>query len=435
MNIREINQALFEGKTDVPGVLPHRDELKKLNYIFEVNFGLPELPLKPGIIVVRGARQYGKSTWLESQIEQTIVLFGPGSAFYLNGDEIKDTKDLTQAIESTLLLFHQGVKVRRLFIDEITAIDDWEYVLKRIYDRGLLRDVLIVATGSKAFDLRHGTERLPGRKGKLDRNNYYFTPISFQEFTKVCGKVFKSKTLIAYILTGGCPIACNELAVEGRIPEYVVTMIKDWIYGECVGAGRSRSSLLAVLELLMKFALTPIGYSKLARETGLANNTVAAGYIELLGDLLTVASCYYWDASRRIELRRKPCKFHFINLLAAVVWVPSKIRSIADFELMPNPEQAKFYEWLVAQELWRRAAIRGDEYPERLNFWQSDNYEIDFVVTKDLMIEVKLGRASPLDFHWFPKIFPKAHLKVITTNPFKTDKIEGVLLEDFLREQ
>lgn len=46
--------------------------------------------------------------------------------------------------------------VRRLFIDEITAVADWERGLKRVIDRGELRSVLVVTTGSRATDLRRG---------------------------------------------------------------------------------------------------------------------------------------------------------------------------------------------------------------------------------------------------------------------------------------
>ena len=43
-----------------------------------------ELPSQPGIITIRGARQIGKSTWLELQLNQTIEDYGLGSAFFLN---------------------------------------------------------------------------------------------------------------------------------------------------------------------------------------------------------------------------------------------------------------------------------------------------------------------------------------------------------------
>ena len=79
----------------------------------------------------------------------------------------------------------------------------------------------------------------------------------------------------------------------------VLEMVRDWVYGEVSASGRSRPMMLGVMDCLMRFAGTPVGQSKLAREAGLANNTVAAGYIDLLSDLICAASCFAWDEARR----------------------------------------------------------------------------------------------------------------------------------------
>jgi hypothetical protein len=92
--------------------------------VFRLSFGLDALPESPGMILLRGARQYGKSTWLEQQIAATTRRFGPGTAFYLNGDEIAEANGLTEAIRELVPLFRRGAPVRRRFIDEITAIRD-----------------------------------------------------------------------------------------------------------------------------------------------------------------------------------------------------------------------------------------------------------------------------------------------------------------------
>ena len=65
------------------------DNLNHMPVVFELDFGLSTIPTEPGIFLIRGPWQYGKSTWLEQQLKETIKTFGPGSAFYLNGDEIK----------------------------------------------------------------------------------------------------------------------------------------------------------------------------------------------------------------------------------------------------------------------------------------------------------------------------------------------------------
>jgi hypothetical protein len=73
-------------------------------------------------------------------------------------------------------------------------------------------------------------------------------------------------------------LACAELAANRRLPEYAIEITRDWIFGECAASGRSRAALLGVFECLHRFGGTPVGQAKLAREAGLANNTVAAGH-------------------------------------------------------------------------------------------------------------------------------------------------------------
>ena len=98
------------------------------------------------------------------------------------------------------------------------------------------------------------------------------------------------------------------------MPEYFFEIIRDWIIGELVRSGRSRQFLLALLRTLFVQGGSRTGYLKLARESGLANNTIAAEYVEQLSDLLAVVPSHQWDADKGVPLQRKPAKFHFINL-------------------------------------------------------------------------------------------------------------------------
>ncbi len=433
MNTVEVNQQLAQGDAIKRGVLPKLDELAGEPFVFKLHFGLDKLPTEAGVILVRGARQYGKSTWLQSQIRETVKTCGPGSAFYLNGDEVRDGQALAEQIRHLLPMFSAKAPVRRLFIDEITAVKNWTHALKALLDSGELRQILLVTTGSKAADLRHGTERLPGRKGKLARTAYIFTPMPFAEFRRVCAAALPAANLLpAYLIAGGSPPACAAVAGSGCLPDYIIEMVRDWIYGEFAASGRSRSMLLGVLECLYRFAGTPAGQSKLAREAGLANNTVAAGYVEGLSDLMCVATAFAWDAARKRSNRRRPCKFHMTNLLVSTAWHPRHIRTPNDYLNLPEDAQGALMEWAVAQECWRRAALRGDEMPELMHYWQGGNHEIDFVLGPAEFLEVKRGRTGPLDFAWFPKTFPDGRLTVIGANRFETDQVVGVTLEDFL---
>lgn len=426
-----INSLLANGEIDHPHLFPHIDALRQAPYLFEMEFGLSQLPCEPGILLIRGPRQYGKSTWLEQQVYQTVKKFGSGTAFYLNGDYISDVDTLTNAIDELITSYPKDAAVRRLFIDEITAVDNWELALKRLADQGKLSKILVITTGSKATDLRRGAERLPGRKGKLSRTNYLFTPVSYREFKRHCGKKLGNQTLFAYLLSGGSPIACTELAQNGVIPDYVIQLVRDWVDGEITRTGRTRASLINILNVICRFGGSPVGQAKLARESGLANNTVAENYLEILRDLGCIVSSYPWDRNHHQLILRKECKYHFMNLLVATTYYPAQIRCVDDFLKLSEREQGVWYEWLVAQEISRRNAIAG-HILEPLSFYQDKNHEIDFVLSKNQFLEIKRGQSSALEFAWFPKTFPHEKLTVINTKSFATNHVDGMSLEAFM---
>ena len=100
MNAIDINTALSKGDFKSIGVLPKLEELQEQPFIMRTEFGLERLPQLPGVILIRGARQYGKSTWMQQQIKETITDYGAGTAFYLNGDEMRDADTLVEQIRS-----------------------------------------------------------------------------------------------------------------------------------------------------------------------------------------------------------------------------------------------------------------------------------------------------------------------------------------------
>ncbi len=434
MNVAERNVLYSKGITEARGLFPHLEETPKIG-LLAWDFGLSELPRESGIIVIRGPRQFGKSTWLEHQLRETLRRFGPGSALFLNGDFIAGADALQREIESLLQHFPSGTQVRRLFIDEITSIEGWQRAIKRLADSGALRQVLLVTTGSKATDIQRGAELLPGRKGKLPRTIYLFLQIPYRAFRDKALPVFGSRTSWAYLITGGSPPACAALLETGSIPEYIFQTTSEWVYGECALAGRSRPMLLRILEQLMRRGGSPVAQTTLAQESGMANNTVAHGYLDLLADLLILGTSEPWDPARRIRMSRKSSKYPFVNLLAANTWSRGRYTLPASLESASGEERGTWLEWAVAAELFRRAAKRGSPTPLNSLFWRSDHHEIDFVRADAPWIEVKAGKVNAFEFDWFRKSFPGERLLVVSPERFETHAVRGVTLEDFLLDE
>ena len=433
MDVKARNSFYLAGKTLESGLFPQLDAIKHWPVSFKAEFGLDTLPEEPGLILIRGARQIGKSTWLEQQIYDHIQQNGPNSTLYLNGDELLNADALQKIIRDYLPLLSTTKTVPKIFIDEITAIPHWEQAIKRLYDAGETRHVLIITTGSKAIDLRRGTERLPGRKGRISRSNYIFTHISFKQFKNQCESYFKEDLLWAYILTGGSPIAINELIQTGYLPEYVIDLTKDWILGECTLQGRSRNLLNWIIQAVIARGGDPIPLDKLAKECGAANNTVVRGYVDLLGDLLALSTVYPVDSNTGHPVPRKSQKYAWTYSLAAVSFDPRRLRSVEDFKKLSSEQQACWLEWLVAGELFRRAAIAGHETPELLYYWQSSQHELDYRVSDRHWLEIKRGQTRETDFMWFPHVFPKQFLQVLSLeSTFQSGFSEGITFETFL---
>jgi predicted AAA+ superfamily ATPase len=432
MNVKEKNGLLLQGHVEARGLFPQIEALSAQRVVFEPEFGLDCLADEPGLIMVRGARQLGKSTWLESALKATVMQHGPGSAVYLNGDSLLNADALAHQLALYVPLLDGSRHTPRIFIDEITAVPAWERAIKTSYDSGLTRKVLIITTGSKAVDLRRGTERLPGRKGRLERSNYIYTPISYAQFQRRCRDKIEGNLVVAYMLTAGSPLAINALISEGQLPPYIFELVRDWILGECAAQGRSRNLLTWVCQQLLLRGGSPVPLNALARDSGAANNTTVRGYVELLADLLCLSESVPIDANSRRPLPRKPQKYHWINTLTALSFSSSGVRSTADFLALPQAEQGRWYEWLVAQELWRRAAIAGSAQPELQYHYQAAGHEIDFYLGDQHWLEVKRGAFNPLEFGWFAQTFPKDALTVICSERRTLNFARAITHEDFL---
>jgi predicted AAA+ superfamily ATPase len=193
--------------------------------------------------------------------------------------------------------------------------------------------------------------------------------------------------------------------------------------------------LLRLLEQIMRRGASPVAQTTLAAESGMANNTVAHGYLDLLGDLLVLGVSEPWDAARRVRVSRKASKYPFVNLLAANTWSKNRHTTPASLEGAAGEEKGVWWEWAVASELFRRAAKDGHASPAQSLFWRSEQHEIDFFRQGKPWIEVKAGHASPFEFDWFVRSFSREKLLVVSSDRFDGGVVRGVTLEDFLLDE
>ena len=127
-----------------------------------------------GIHTLRGPRQVGKSTDLKLLVERALDGGLPARAVvYLALDllEGRHLSELAATVQRALDLAGEGFSGHEvpglLLLDEVTAVRGWQTAVKSLWDGGVIREMVVVCTGSSAIDLQHGAaERLPDAVGR-----------------------------------------------------------------------------------------------------------------------------------------------------------------------------------------------------------------------------------------------------------------------------
>jgi len=152
-----------------------------LNKAKPIFFKRKVLSLEKGnIYILRGSRQVGKTTYLKNLVRKLIEKgIPPLHILYLSLDFFTSRREMRNALNYFFDSNREAEEIY-VFLDEITSLEDWNLELKYLADSGIIKNCVIVATGSSAVRLKEKGELLPGRG--LEGNEYYIKPLSFREF-------------------------------------------------------------------------------------------------------------------------------------------------------------------------------------------------------------------------------------------------------------
>ncbi|MEW5997098.1 MAG: ATP-binding protein [Candidatus Micrarchaeota archaeon] len=355
-----------------------RDIVNYSNASFKIP--LPALRAEKGVIVIRGPRQVGKTTFLKHLAAKEIGLLGPRQVFYFSAES---GYPLDKALREFLDFSGEGKRV--LLIDEATEDKEWATKVKYLLDSGKMRESdLIVITGSSSVDLKAGADRLPGRG--VEGNEFLFFPYSFRDFfpsnPEGCGladfseKAAKELALdpqnsimfAKYISNGGLPSVWNterELARE---------RYARWIEGFISKNGRS---ILYAREILAKLAeKTTFDFMGLARETSISSHHTIEGYVSffeagMLGRLL-----YNYNLATSSPDPKKEKKFVFIDPFISQIFISKR-------------EEPFLVEDIVGSHLLRAC--------DELYFHRDKKGEVDFLCKAG-------GKLVPVEVKWQEKV-------------------------------
>lgn len=370
----------------------------------------------PGIHILRGPRQVGKSTDLKLLVVRALDGgLQARAVVYLALDllEGRHLSELAATVRRALDLAGCDVS-GLLLLDEVTSVTGWQTAVKSLWDGGAIREEVVVCTGSSAIDLQHGAvERLPGRRqAGVD---HLALPQSFAAFARavdadippsprltvadLCGLDGEAlmrdmrayapaldAALERYLRFGGLPAAVAEAACGAREPSgEVKRVLYDSLVRELQRKGASVPAAQALLERVVRSLGSKISWSSMAREmdvplgrgTGRPSHQTLRDYIELLAGGYFLFVTYFWRAGSQANEQSRDKKVFLADpLLHAIALDGAPGLALDTPALVENA---------VGMALLRRyeSADRLIEtfiLPECLHIWQTARGgEIDFV--------------------------------------------------------
>ncbi|HHQ44534.1 MAG TPA: ATP-binding protein [Candidatus Altiarchaeales archaeon] len=315
--------------------------------------------LNPGrdiLYSVRGPRQVGKTTLVKLIIREELKTRNPADILYYSCDLLTKFQELSELFEIYLKWAGQQSSGRKLIvIDEISRVENWEYAYKHIVDTYGLEGKTFILTGSSCWDIKHGVERLPGRKGEAcgEQNHKILLPMKFAEYVQlrspqihqtieklrlndnaVRRNAFNDLTtlkagewinpilphlgeletlLLEYFITGGVMTAVNQYARDKQIKNSTYELYLQLFFGDLVKLKRDESTAKKVLTAVLKHAPAPIGWTKIQKTMDIPQPVTVAEYAEVLKTLFVLNIYHAFDRSKNRPKHRSEKKLQIPN--------------------------------------------------------------------------------------------------------------------------
>lgn len=275
------NLALFK-KND-----PQLKRISVLPYRFESSL-ITDIPVTtPGIYLIDGGRQVGKSTLVKQIMLRHLKekTFKSENMIYLSGELISHADELYRILSQ----FTKD-KTSRLFIaiDEINYIPDWDRIIKFMADAAVLDKATVILTGSNNIIIRDAMKRFPGRRGSASKSNFHYYPLSFYEFVNLRNKktIQDIKILFEefdiYLKTGGYLTAINDYALHQKIQISTLNIYKEWVFGDFLNMNKNQSYLREVLSGIFKRYGSQISWNSLSKDLSIDHHKTVADYCQIL---------------------------------------------------------------------------------------------------------------------------------------------------------
>ena len=236
---------------------------------------LPPVELTPGVTLIRGPRQIGKSTWLKTLLKRHVDR--KDSCFYYTCEDLKDFQDLAELMKS-----QKGT--RYFFLDEVTFVEEWWRAVKKAVD--VDASLTVVLTGSNSYDLKKGMDLMPGRWAK-GGGELFLLPMLFDEWCLMRERagwpsLDPVEALRGYMRVGGFPTALAEAGPTMAAPVEARRTYLRWLMGDVLKLNRQEIFMRELMGQLVKIMGNSVSLQSLAQKTQLMSYHTAQDYLSIL---------------------------------------------------------------------------------------------------------------------------------------------------------
>ncbi len=400
----------------------------RLRYMFEFSKDL--------VYSLRGPRQIGKTTLTKLMVRDLLDQGVPQDhIFYFDCENLSNRQDIVAVVESYVEWVRRRSQNRvHVFLDEVSAIPEWQRGVKFLVDSGTLSLSTVIVTGSHSMDIKASSERLPGRRGQsqavLDK---LMMPVKFSEYVETIDsdiaqairdldllkqeerrRVFlglSSRTipesfdqllsyakelnayLQQYFITGGVPPAINDYMKKGRIEASRYRDYVDAVVGDLRRWNKRENYLRQIVAKIAEVICTPVSWNSIKNATDIPHHQTVAEYVDALKDNYTLIYTYRFDSTKRGPAFEKDKKVYFHDPFifhALRTWVAGTDPFEGTLGYLDSPQRVSLLaESVVCDHLIRLAFMLS---PQRhtfdpttaLFYWRTKNErEIDFVLRVD----------------------------------------------------
>jgi len=333
---------------------PHLGALKGLRFVFHPPLE-EDIPLdQPGIYILTGGRQVGKSTLIKLIIKNLLTknTVSPRQIYYVACDLIQRYQELTLIMQQ---IFEEMDKNQYfyLFLDEITYVKDWDRTIKYFADLGYFKNGCLLITGSDSIVLREGMKKFPGRRGTSENTDFHYYPLSFSEYVSLVApelkdtvnelkevalspdeflksKIGKVETNLTsdiiqelssrfnrFLITGGFLPAINEYERNKKINKFVYQTYQQWVIGDFLKRNKKEGFLKDIIAALSDRLAKQISVHNIAALTEIQHHATVQEYLEILEDMDVI---FIQQALREDKMRpapKKAKKVHFSDSFIA----------------------------------------------------------------------------------------------------------------------